>query len=69
LNELLEVIKKITNNPNIQAEYQAERKGDVKHSQADNTRAREWLKYEKICGLEKGLRQTIDWWKTSRFAK
>ncbi len=69
LNELLEVLKKITGSPNVQADYQAERKGDVKHSQADNTRAVKWLNYQKISGLEEGLRQTIDWWKTSRFAK
>lgn len=69
LNELLEVLKKITGNLNVQADYQPERKGDVKHSQADNTRAVNWLNYQKICGLEEGLQQTIDWWKSSRFAK
>ena len=68
LNELLEVLKKITAKENVEAEYQPERKGDVKHSQADNTRAKEWLGYEKLVGLEDGLRKTIDWWKTSRFA-
>ena len=35
---------------------------------ADNTRAVEWLGYEKLIGLEEGLSRTIDWWKTSRFA-
>jgi UDP-glucose 4-epimerase len=69
LNELLGVLKKITANSDIQASYEAERKGDVKHSQADNARAVEWLNYEKISGLEEGLRQTIEWWKHSRFAK
>ncbi len=69
LNELLEVLKNITGNTDVKADYQAERKGDVKHSQADNTRAIKWLNYQKLCGLEEGLQQTIDWWKTSRFAK
>jgi UDP-glucose 4-epimerase len=69
LNKLLEVLKKITGNSDVQADYQAERKGDVKHSQADNTRAIKWLNYQKISGLEEGLQQTIDWWKSSRFAK
>jgi nucleoside-diphosphate-sugar epimerase len=69
LNELLEVLKKITGNPNVTADYQPERKGDVKHSQADNTRAVEMLDYEKLVGLEEGLQKTIDWWKTSRFSK
>ena len=68
LNELLEVSKKITGNEDVTADYQPERKGDVKHSQADNTRAVEWLGYEKLVGLEEGLQKTIDWWKHSRFA-
>ena len=69
LNELLEVLKNITGNTDVKVNYQTERQGDVKHSQADNTRAVEWLKYEKLFELEEGLKQTIDWWKTSRFAK
>ncbi len=69
LNELLEVLKKITDKPNVQADYQPERRGDVKHSQADNRKAIEYLGYEKIYGLEEGLKKTIEWWKHSRFAK
>lgn len=68
LNELLEVMKRITGKLGVQADYQAERKGDVKHSQADNTRALQWLNYQKLCDLESGLQQTIDWWKSSRYA-
>lgn len=68
LKELLEVLKKITGKETIEADFQPERAGDVKHSQADNTRAKEWLGYEKLVGLEEGLQKTIDWWKTSRFA-
>jgi len=63
------VLKKITGNFDVQADYQTERKGDVKHSQADNGRALKWLNYQKLFGLKEGLQQTIDWWKTSRFAK
>lgn len=69
LNELLEVLKKITGKENVQAEHREARSGDVKHSQADNARARECLDYEKLIGLEEGLRRTIEWWQTSRFAK
>ncbi|HLM01327.1 MAG TPA: SDR family oxidoreductase [Pyrinomonadaceae bacterium] len=68
LNQLLEVLKKITGKPDVQAEYQTERTGDVKHSQADNSRAKENLNYEKLVGLEEGLEKTINWWKQSRFA-
>ena len=69
LNELLEVLKKITGKENVRAEHREPRSGDVKHSQADNARARECLDYEKLVGLEEGLRRTIEWWQTSRFAK
>jgi nucleoside-diphosphate-sugar epimerase len=69
LNELLATVKKITGKTDVTAEYLPERKGDVKHSQADNTRAVEWLGYEKLVGLEEGLRNTIAWWETSRFSK
>ena len=68
LNELLATVKKITGKDGVKAEYLPERKGDVKHSQADNARAVEWLSYEKLVGLEEGLRKTIDWWQASRFA-
>jgi nucleoside-diphosphate-sugar epimerase len=68
LNELLDVLKRITDKPNVEAEYQEPRRGDVKHSQADNTLARECLNYQKLIGLEEGLRNTIDWWKQSRFS-
>ena len=69
LNELLEVLKKITGRENVQPEYREARAGDVKHSQADNRLAREHLGYEKLVGLEEGLQRTIEWWRTSRFAK
>ncbi|MBA2749744.1 MAG: SDR family oxidoreductase [Tatlockia sp.] len=69
LNDLLDTLKVITGRNDINADYQTERKGDVKHSQADNTRAREWLRYEKLFDLESGLRQTIEWWASSRFAE
>lgn len=69
LNELLEVVKKITGKVDVTADHQPLRAGDVKDSQADNSRAVEWLGYEKLVDLEEGLRRTIDWWKNSRFAK
>lgn len=69
LNQLLDVLKKITDNPDVTADHKPVRTGDVKHSQADNRRAVEWLGYQELVGLEEGLRRTIEWWKTSRFAK
>jgi nucleoside-diphosphate-sugar epimerase len=69
LNELLEVLKEITEKHDVTADYFPERKGDVKHSQCSNARAVEFIGYEKLVGLEEGLQNTIDWWKSSRFAK
>jgi len=69
LLELVDVMKRVTGRTDVAADFQPERKGDVKHSQADNSRAKEWLGYEKLVGLEEGIRETIDWWKSSRFSK
>lgn len=69
LLELFEVMKSVTGRTDVEIDFQPERTGDVKHSQADNARAKEWLGYEKLVGLEEGIKLTIDWWKTSRFAK
>lgn len=69
LNELLNVLKNITGKQDVNAAYEPERAGDVKHSQADNQRVVECVGYEKLVGLEEGLIKTINWWKNSRFAK
>jgi nucleoside-diphosphate-sugar epimerase len=69
LNTLLETLKQIVEKPDALPDYRPARTGDVKHSQADNARAVEWLGYKKLVGLEEGLRHTIDWWKESRFAR
>ena len=67
LNELLDVLKRIVEKPDVTADFQPSRPGDVRHSQADNGRAIECLGYQELVGLEEGLRRTIDWWKSSRF--
>jgi UDP-glucose 4-epimerase len=69
LNDLLNVLKGLLERPDIEAIYEAPRKGDIVHSLADNTKAKESFGYEKLIGLEDGLSKTIDWWKKSRFAK
>jgi nucleoside-diphosphate-sugar epimerase len=69
LNQLLSVLKNIIGRTDVSAEYREPRAGDVRHSLADITRAREMLGYEPRVGLEEGLQKTIEWWKQSRFAK
>ncbi|MEJ7577303.1 MAG: SDR family oxidoreductase [Pyrinomonadaceae bacterium] len=68
LNELLEVLKKLTGRENVKAEYKDTRAGDVRHSLADITAARELLGYKSLVGLEEGLKETIRWWQGSRYA-
>lgn len=69
LNQLLDVLKEVTGIADVTARYEPARVGDVKDSQADNSLAVEYLGYRTLVGLEEGLRRTIDWWKTSRFAE
>ena len=68
LNQLLSVLKELTGKTEVTAEYADARVGDVRHSLADISRARKLLNYESKVDLREGLKRTIDWWKTSRFA-
>lgn len=68
LNELLAVLKELTGKHDVTADYLAPRVGDVRHSLADISLARELLGYQSRVDLREGLKRTIDWWKTSRFA-
>jgi len=68
LNQLLEEIKDLTARRHVNADYQKPRTGDVVHSLADISRARELLGFEPRIGLREGLQRTIDWWRKSRFA-
>lgn len=69
LNQLLSELKTLTGKTDVAADYQEPRAGDVKHSLADITRARELLGFEPRVDLATGLQLTMDWWKQSRFAK
>jgi UDP-N-acetylglucosamine/UDP-N-acetyl-alpha-D-glucosaminouronate 4-epimerase len=68
LNQLLAELKDLTGKHDVEAEYLEPRVGDVRHSLADNSMARELLGYESKVGLREGLQRTIDWWKSSRFS-
>lgn len=69
LNQLYKVLQGILEKQNVEVRYEAPRKGDIIHSLADNSKAVEYLGYEKLIGLEEGLIKTIDWWRNSRFNK
>jgi nucleoside-diphosphate-sugar epimerase len=68
LNQLLAELKDLTGKSDVTAEYLEPRVGDVRHSLADITMARELLGYESKVDLREGLQRTIDWWKSSRFS-
>lgn len=68
LNKLLDTLKNLTGRENIKPEYRAARIGDVRHSRADISRAKELLGYEPKVSLEEGLQRTIDWYKQSQYA-
>ena len=61
VNSMLQQINKITDK-DINPIYADARAGDIKHSQADITRAREHLGYEPKVSFEEGLRRTIEWY-------
>lgn len=69
LNHLLTELKTLTGRTEVVADYKDPRAGDVKHSLADISRARELLGFEPRVDLRTGLQRTIDWWNNSRFAK
>jgi nucleoside-diphosphate-sugar epimerase len=64
LNELITLLKKITGR-DIDPVYTEPRKGDVRHSLADISRAEEMIGYKPIVSLEQGLRKTIQWMQKS----
>ena len=62
VNSMLQQINKITSK-DVTPIYAEARAGDIKHSQADITRAREHLGYEPKVNFEEGLRRTIEWYR------
>ncbi|HYI93127.1 MAG TPA: SDR family oxidoreductase [Bryobacteraceae bacterium] len=62
LNMVWETLQQITG-VKIQAKYGPDRPGDVRHSQADTTEAKQLLNHVPRFSLEEGLRQTFEWYK------
>jgi len=62
LNELVRALNNILGT-NIKPRYTDPRPGDVKHSLADISMAKETLGYEVKVDFEEGLRQTVEWFK------
>lgn len=60
LNDLAEKLNKILGK-NIVPIYGPDKKGDVKHSLADITKAKEILKYKPEIDFDEGLKKTVEW--------
>lgn len=62
VNQLFSTLKNITGSALIPT-YREERKGDVKNSMADITRASSVLGYSPSVTIEDGLRRTVEWFR------
>jgi len=64
VNELAVMMAQMMGHGDLQPDHQPERAGDVKHSLADLTRAKQILQYEPIVGFRDGLAPTVAWYQT-----
>jgi UDP-N-acetylglucosamine/UDP-N-acetylgalactosamine 4-epimerase len=62
LNELFNDLKKIAGS-SIEAKHGPERAGDVRHSLADISRAKNLLGYDPKVSMGEGLKKTFEWYK------
>jgi UDP-N-acetylglucosamine 4-epimerase len=62
LNQLFEMIKEIAGS-DLAPKYGAERKGDVKHSLADITKASNLLGYHPDISVRDGLKTSFEWYR------
>jgi UDP-glucose 4-epimerase len=65
LNQTFKLLQELTGYSGPPA-YGAERSGDIKHSLADISKAETGLGYRPKVNFEDGLRQTVDWYRSSR---
>tara|TARA_B100001778_G_scaffold334977_1_gene350080 strand:+ start:2122 stop:3042 length:921 start_codon:yes stop_codon:yes gene_type:complete len=59
LNDILETVKGLRD---VEVNYAPPRAGDVDHSQADISRAKEVLGYTGKVGFQEGFERTLEWW-------
>lgn len=66
LNGLLEMIKEVAGS-DLAPRYGPERTGDVKHSLADISKARDLLGYTPATNVKEGLKQTFEWYRSHHY--
>jgi UDP-N-acetylglucosamine 4-epimerase len=62
LNQLFEMIKEVGGS-DLAPKYGPERKGDVKHSLADISKAKELMTYHPSVSIKQGLKTTFEWYR------
>jgi UDP-glucose 4-epimerase len=63
LNEIIAMVNELTQQ-NLSARYGPPRAGDVRHSQADISRAKQILGYRPTVDIREGLRRTLEWYRS-----
>lgn len=63
VNELAKMASAVLGTPQLLPMHVPERAGDVKHSLADLSRARQLLGYEPIVDFESGIQPTLQWYR------
>lgn len=66
VNQVLDLLRRLTGMTDVQADYSPPRTGDVRDSLADLSLARSLLGYEPHIQLEEGMRLTLDWWRANQ---
>ena len=65
VNQLVDILNGIIGT-RIEARHEPERPGEVKHSAADISKARELLKFDPPVDLRAGLQKTVEWYRHDR---
>ena len=63
LNQIIGLLRELVERP-VAVRYAPSRRGDIKHSVADISRAREILGFTPQTSIDDGLRQTLAWMQT-----
>jgi UDP-N-acetylglucosamine 4-epimerase len=62
LNEVFQMIKEVAGS-DLAPKYGPERKGDVRHSLADISKAKELLNFEPLVSIREGLKTAFEWYR------
>jgi nucleoside-diphosphate-sugar epimerase len=65
LLDLLDAIRNSLGLEQVHPVFEAPRAGDVPHSQADISLARDQLGYEVLVGFQEGVRRTVAWYQAA----